>query len=225
MKKFCIIALCFSLLAPLMAEDQVDVSYALGMLLGANLKTTGLAIDASSFTKGLKDVLAGNATKYTDAQARTAVQSSLQAAAAKKGSDNLAAGKTFLDGNKAKSGIKSTDSGLQYEVLVAGSGPKPKAEDTVKVNYEGKLLDGSVFDSSIARNEPATFPLSGVIRGWTEGVQLMNVGGKYRFFVPSDLAYGEQGAGDSIAPNAVLVFEIELLSIEPAAPAAPAEQQ
>lgn len=214
MKKICVIALCFALFAPLFAQDQPDVSYALGMLLGGNLKSSGIEINADSFAKGLTDVLGGKPTKITDAEARGAIQAALQAAAVKKGEANLAVGKAFLDGNKGKPGIKSTASGLQYQVLVEGKGAKPAATDTVKVNYEGKLLDGSVFDSSIARNEPATFPLTGVIPAWTEGLQLMTIGSKYRFFVPSELGYGDQGAGDAIAPNSVLIFEIELLSIE-----------
>lgn len=218
MKKLCVFALCLvlGLAAPLAAEDPVDISYSLGMLIGANLKGSGLQISPETFLKGLEDALGGKPTKYTDAQAQAAVQASLQAAAEKRGADNLTAGKAFLEGNRSKAGIVTTASGLQYEVLSAGSGPKPKATDTVKVNYEGRLLDGTVFDSSIARNEPVTFQLDGVIPGWTEGVQLMPVGSKYRFFVPSELAYGEKGAGKDIGPNAVLVFEIELLDIEPA---------
>jgi FKBP-type peptidyl-prolyl cis-trans isomerase len=205
-------------MAPIMAQGQPDISYSLGMLIGGNLKSSGLEISPEAFMEGLKDVLGGKATKYTDAQAQAAVQASLQAVAAKKGAENLAAGKAFLEGNLKKTGILATASGLQYQVLTAGNGPKPKASDTVKVNYEGKLLDGTVFDSSIARKESATFPLTGVIPGWTEGVQLMSVGSKYRFFVPSELAYGEQGAGNSIGPNSVLIFEIELLSIEAGTP-------
>jgi FKBP-type peptidyl-prolyl cis-trans isomerase len=217
MKKLCTLALCLVLLAPLMAEGQADLSYSLGMLLGGNLKNSGLVVSPEAFLEGLKDVLNGKAPKYTDAQAQAAVQLALQAVAAKKSAANLAAGKAFLDGNGKKPGVASTASGLQYEVLAKGTGAKPKATDTVKVNYEGKLLDGTVFDSSYARNEPATFPLSGVIPGWTEGVQLMPVGSKFRFFVPSELAYGEQGAGNDVAPNSVLIFEVELLSIEAAA--------
>jgi FKBP-type peptidyl-prolyl cis-trans isomerase len=217
MKKLCTLALCLALLAPLVAEGQVDLSYSLGMLLGANLKSSGLDVTPEAFLEGLKDAMGGKAPKYTDAQAQAAVQLALQAVAAKKSAANLAAGKVFLADNGKKPGIASTASGLQYQVLTKGTGAKPKASDTVKVNYEGKLLDGTVFDSSYARNEPAVFPLSGVIPGWTEGVQLMPVGSKFRFFVPSELAYGEQGAGNDVAPNSVLVFEVELLSIEPAA--------
>jgi FKBP-type peptidyl-prolyl cis-trans isomerase FklB len=214
MKKFCILALIVGLALPLAAEDPVDVSYSLGMIIGANLRSGGIEVSPEAFTRGLQDVMSGKGTKYTEAQAQAAVQAYVQAAAAKKSSENLQAGKAFLEGNGKKQGIVSTASGLQYEVIAAGKGPLPAASDTVKVNYEGRLLDGTVFDSSYSRNEPATFPLGGVIRGWTEGLQLMPVGSKYRFFVPSELAYGEQGAGGAIAPNAVLIFEIELLSIE-----------
>lgn len=215
MKKLCLFALCVGLAAsPVLAQAQPDVSYSLGMIIGSNLKSSNLKIDLDSFMQGIRDVIGGKSTKYTDEQAQSAVQAALQASAAQKGAQNLAEGKAFLDKNGKKAGITTTASGLQYEVLVAGSGPKPKATDTVKVNYEGRLLDGTVFDSSYARKAPATFPLSGVIRGWTEGVQLMPVGSKYRFYVPSELAYGQQGASSTIAPNAVLIFDIELLSIE-----------
>ncbi len=216
MKKLCIIALCLGLVAPIMAEGQVDIGYSLGMLIGTNLKSSGLEISPDSFLQGMKDVIAGKATKYTDAEAQAAVQAALQAVAAKKSAANLAAGKAFLEGNRMKPGVLWTPSGLQYQVITAGKGAKPKASDAVTVNYEGKLLDGSIFDSSYARNEPASFKLDGVIPGWTEGVQMMPVGSKYRFFVPSDLAYGEQGAGNDIGPNSVLIFEVELLSIDTA---------
>jgi FKBP-type peptidyl-prolyl cis-trans isomerase len=214
MKKFCILALCLCLAGPLLAEGPVDASYALGMLIGTSIKSTGIAIDPDAFLLGLKDYLAGKPTKFTNEQAQAAVQAAVQAAAEKKGAANLAEGKAFLEANRKKPGVLATASGLQYLVLTAGKGAKPKSSDTVTVNYEGKLLDGTVFDSSFSRNEPASFPLDGVIPGWTEGVQLMPVGSKYRFFVPSELAYGEQGAGGAIGPNAVLIFEVELLSID-----------
>ena len=128
--------------------------------------------------------------------------------------DSGAAGRAYLSANKGKPGVHTTASGLQYEVLTEGTGPRPAASDTVAVHYEGKLLDGTVFDSSIARGQPAVFPLNRVIPGWTEGVQLMPTGSKYRFTIPSELAYGTSGAGDVIPPNAVLVFDIELLAIK-----------
>jgi FKBP-type peptidyl-prolyl cis-trans isomerase len=221
MKKSMVLALCALLVAPLMAEDlpaaasgNVDLSYSLGMLMGASLKSSGLTISPEAFTAGIKDVLDGKDTKYSNADAQAAVQAALQDAQTKKLALNLANGQAFLSSNLKKQGIVATASGLQYEVLTKGTGPMPAISDTVKVNYEGKFLDGQIFDSSYARNEPAVFPLTGVIAGWTEGVQLMPVGSKYRFFVPSELAYGDQGAGGVIEPNTVLVFEIELLSIE-----------
>jgi FKBP-type peptidyl-prolyl cis-trans isomerase len=195
-------------------EAQPDVSYALGMLFGTNLKGSGLKISPETFLAGMKDALDGKALKYTDAQAQAAVQAAVAGVQAKKSADNLAAGAAFLESNKKKAGVKITASGLQYEVITQGKGAKPAATDTVTVNYEGKLIGGTVFDSSIERGEPATFPLNGVIPGWTEGVQLMSVGSKYRFVVPASLAYGEQGAGNAIEPNSVLIFEVELVSID-----------
>jgi FKBP-type peptidyl-prolyl cis-trans isomerase len=226
MKKLLFLILSIGLVSALAAEDakaaapqaQPDVGYALGMLLGANVKGSGLTFNSDSFIAGFKDSLDGKPPKYSEADAQAAVQAALQAAATKKSVDNLAAGKAFLEGNKKKTGVSVTASGLQYEVITAGKGAKPLATDTVSVQYEGKLLNGKVFDSSIARGEPATFPLNGVIAGWTEGLQLMPVGSKYRFYVPSELAYGEQGANNTIEPNSVLIFEVELISIE--APAA-----
>jgi len=128
--------------------------------------------------------------------------------------ENKSAGGKFLQENASAAGVKTTKSGLQYKVLSEGSGPKPTLKDTVKVNYEGKLLDETVFDSSYKRGQPVTFPLGSVIKGWQEGLQLMPVGSKYRLFIPADLAYGERGAGNVIGPNAVLVFDVELLGIE-----------
>jgi FKBP-type peptidyl-prolyl cis-trans isomerase len=214
MKRFIVLALSFGLLAPLAAQaSKADVSYALGMLIGASAKGTNIDVDIDSLLAGVKDSMGGGKTKFTEAQASSMVQASAQAAQQKAGSANLAAGKAFLESNGKKSGVKTTASGLQYEVLKEGSGQKPKATDTVTVNYEGKLLSGKVFDSSIARQKPATFPLNGVIKGWTEGLQLMGVGAKYRFYIPSDLAYGPSGAGGAIGPNETLTFEVELLSI------------
>lgn len=222
MKRLVVMVCILGLILPLVAEDAkgaapdapADVSYSLGMLLGANLKSSGIKVNLDNFFAGFKDTLDGKALKYTQAQAQAAVQSALQSAQAKKGEDNLAAGKAFLESNRAKAGVKVTSSGLQYEVLVLGTGPKPQITDKVKVNYEGKLINGTVFDSSIARKEPVTFPLNGVIAGWTEGLQLMPVGSKFRFVIPSNLAYGEKAPGNSIEPNSVLIFEVELLSIE-----------
>ncbi len=216
MKRTIVAALCAALLLaalPLGAQSsKADVGYALGMLLGNSVKSTGIDIDMDSLVAGLRVSIDGGKAKFTDSQADEIVTSAVQAAYAKKSDAALKAGKAYLDSNKKKSGVTTTASGLQYEVLKKGSGAKPKATDTVTVHYEGKLISGTVFDSSIARGEPATFPLNGVIKGWTEGLQLMPVGSKFRFYIPSELGYGAQGGG-SIGPNEVLVFEVELISI------------
>jgi FKBP-type peptidyl-prolyl cis-trans isomerase len=217
MKRFTVMTICAALAvaiaAPLTAEaSKADVSYALGMLIGGSAKDTNIDIDMDALLAGVKDSLGSGKTKFTMEQAQSMAQTAAQAAHDKVGAANLQAGKAFLESNKKKSGVKSTASGLQYEVIKEGSGAKPKATDTVTVHYEGKLRSGKVFDSSIARKEPASFPLNGVIKGWTEGVQLMGVGAKYRFYIPSELGYGASGAGD-IGPNEVLIFEVELISI------------
>lgn len=193
---------------------KADISYAFGLLIGADLKTTNVDFDLAAFQRGMKESISGKKTKITLVEASGEVQKALATARAKKTEVNLEAEKKFFEKNKEKTGVKATESGLQYEVLTEGTGPKPLATDTVKVNYVGTLLDGKEFDSSIKRNEPAVFPLNGVIPGWTEGIQLMTVGSKYKFYIPSTLAYGAQGAGNVIEPNATLVFEVELLSIE-----------
>jgi len=218
MKRFAIaaalaltIALCLTAQA---APTKADASYALGVLMGADLSGSGLEISYEDFMAGFKAAATGAATRMTPAQAQSTFNAAYQAAQNKIKAQNLATGRAFLDANKKKEGIKTTASGLQYEVLASGSGAKPSATDTVTVNYEGRLLDGTVFDSSYARKQPASFALNGVIKGWTEGLQLMSAGAKYRFFIPSELAYGERGSGDKIGPNATLVFEVELLSIK-----------
>lgn len=214
MKRLIILALCIGLISPLAAQaSKADVSYALGMLIGSSAKGTNIDVDLDALVAGIKDSMGSGKTKFSEAQAGSMVQTAAKAAQDKKGAANLAAGKAFLDSNGKKGGVKTTASGLQYEVIKEGSGQKPKATDTVTVNYEGKLLSGKVFDSSYERKQPATFPLNGVIKGWTEGLQLMGVGAKYRFYIPSELAYGPSGAGGAIGPNEVLVFEVELVSI------------
>jgi FKBP-type peptidyl-prolyl cis-trans isomerase FklB len=218
MKRFAIFVLCSALALPLCAQGKTptdaDVSYALGLLMGANVKGTGLAISIDDFVAAFKTALAGGAARMTDAQAQATLQTAYQAVQSKAKTENLAAGRAFLATNAKKTGVKVTSSGLQYETIKMGTGPKPAATDTVTVHYEGRLIGGKIFDSSYARKEPTSFPLNGVIRGWTEGLQLMPVGSKFRFYLPSELAYGEEGAGDDIGPNLVLIFDVELLSIK-----------
>ena len=218
MKRYAIVALCAIVCLPLAAQAKpvsaADAGYALGLLMGADVKGTGVDLSVDEFIAGFKAALSGGQARMSQAQAQAAFQSAYQAAKGKQAETKLAEGKAFLATNGKKAGVKTTASGLQYEVLRDGSGPKPAATDTVTVNYEGKLLDGTVFDSSYARKQPATFALNGVIKGWTEGLQLMPTGSKFRFCIPSGLAYGEQGAGDDIGPNETLMFDVELISIK-----------
>ena len=191
------------------------LSYALGMVIGHNLKGMGVdSIDAGEFGQAVADVLGGNATKLADNEAQQVVSAFLQKQQQEAGKAVREAGERFLAENAAKEGVTVLPSGLQYVVLAEGKGSKPKATDRVKCHYEGRLIDGTVFDSSYRRGEPAIFPLRGVIRGWTEGLQHMAVGSKFRFYIPYQLAYGAQGAGGSIPPYAALIFDVELLGIE-----------
>ena len=190
------------------------LSYALGMVIGHNLKGMGVdSIDAGEFGQAVADVLGGNATKLADNEAQQVVSTFLQKQQQEAGKAVREAGERFLAENAAKEGVTVLPSGLQYVVLAEGKGSKPKATDRVKCHYEGRLTDGTVFDSSYRRGEPAVFPLNGVIAGWTEGVQLMAEGAKFRFFIPYSLAYGERGAGQSIPPYAALVFDVELIEV------------
>ena len=190
------------------------LSYALGMVIGHNLKGMGVdSIDAGEFAQAVADVLGGNATKLADNEAQQVVTTFLQKQQQEAGKAVREAGERFLAENAAKEGVTVLPSGLQYVVLAEGQGNKPKATDRVKCHYEGRLTDGTVFDSSYHRGEPAVFPLNGVIAGWTEGVQLMAEGAKFRFFIPYNLAYGERGAGQSIPPYAALVFDVELIEV------------
>jgi FKBP-type peptidyl-prolyl cis-trans isomerase FklB len=207
---------------PLALKTQKDkFSYALGMNLGANLHKQSVPVDPNIMARGLKDALAGGKTLLTEDEARAAIttvqndmrekqQVKMQAA----GDANKKEGESFLAGNKAKDGVVALPSGLQYKVLKEGNGPKPAATDSVVCNYRGTLINGTEFDSSSKHGGPATFPVNGVIKGWTEALQLMPVGSKWQLFVPSDLAYGERGAGGDIGPHATLIFEVELVSIQ-----------
>lgn len=190
------------------------LSYALGLVIGHNLKEMGVDnLNGADFAQAVADVLAGNATAMTNAEAQQIVATYMQEKEAEKGKAARETGEKFLAENAKKEGVTVTASGLQYIVLTEGSGRKPSATDNVKCHYEGRLTDGTVFDSSYRRGEPAVFPLNGVIAGWTEGVQLMGEGAKFRFFIPYNLAYGERGAGGSIPPYAALVFDVELIEV------------
>lgn len=202
-------------------NDVKKFSYAMGLEVGGSLKNFGSEVDAAAFSQAVSDALTDTtpmmaieeATKIKqDFFMKRQQEQMAQRSAA--GAANKAEGEAFLAKNKAAAGVQTTASGLQYLVLTPSEGVKPQATDTVKVHYRGTLINGEEFDSSYARGEPISFPLNGVIKGWTEGVALMPVGSKYKFFIPSDLAYGERGAGAKIGANATLIFEVELLAIE-----------
>jgi len=213
--------------APLTLKTQKEkISYAIGMNIGTGMHRQSLQIDPNILVRGLKDALAGGKTLMTDEEAKavmTQLQNEMRKAQQEKMQQASAAnkkeGEAFLDANKSKEGVKVLPSGLQYKILKEGSGPKPTASDTVVCNYRGTLIDGKEFDSSYKRGEPATFPVNGVIKGWTEALQLMPVGSKWQLFLPADLAYGDRGAGADIGPDATLIFEVELMSIQQAKPA------
>ncbi len=192
-------------------------SYALGLNLGTTLHRQSVEVDPDILGQGLKDALAGGAARLTPEQAQAAI-SEVQTELQKKQQEKMAANKTegeaFLAANKTKEGVVALPSGLQYKVLKEGTGPKPSASDTVVCNYRGTLIDGTEFDSSYKRGQPTTFPVGGVIKGWTEALQLMPVGSKWQLFIPSDLAYGPRGTGAAVGPNETLIFEVELLSLQ-----------
>ena len=191
------------------------ISYALGLSMGQNLMGSGVtSLDYADLAAGIKDVLEKNQPQISYQEAQQVLGQFFQELEAKIAGAAKAEGEKFLAENKKREGVQVTASGLQYEVLEATIGQKPKATDTVKVHYEGTLIDGTVFDSSYKRGESISFPLNGVIKGWTEGLQLMSVGSKYKFFIPYQLAYGERGAGQQIPPYAALIFTVELLGIE-----------
>ena len=191
------------------------LSYALGMVIGHNLKGMGVKnLSQDDFGKAMNDVLTNQTTSLTDQEAQKIVGDFLQKQQEEATREIREEGERFLAENAKKEGVVVLPTGLQYTVLTEGTGAQPKATDRVKCHYEGTLTNGQVFDSSYRRGEPAVFPLNGVIAGWTEGVQLMKEGAKYRFFIPYNLAYGERGAGQAIPPYAALVFDVELISIE-----------
>ena len=190
------------------------ISYALGMVIGHNLKSMNVGqLSSADFSQAVADILDGKQPALTDAEAQQLVQKHLQECQENQGKAMREAGEAFLAENAKKDGVVVLPSGLQYTILREGTLRKPKATDSVECHYEGRLIDGTVFDSSYKRGQTATFPLNGVIAGWTEGVQLMGEGAKYRFFIPYHLAYGARGAGGSIPPYAALVFDVELVKV------------
>ncbi len=194
-------------------SEDAKVAYSLGMMIGEQLKQFG-DIDLEVFMQGLEAQNSDAETQLNIQEAQMVLQQRAESQAAAAAAEAEAASAAFLEENAAKDGVTVTESGLQVEILEEGDGEMPTVDDTVSVHYVGTLTDGTQFDSSIDRGEPATFPLRGVIPGWTEGLQLMKVGQKNRFVIPSNLGYGERGAPPSIAPNSTLVFEVELLGIE-----------
>lgn len=192
-----------------------SISYGLGVLVGQNLKNQGFTkLDAAALSKGLQDVIGDKPLAVSAEQANKMVGEYLEKCKTEQSAGIIDEGKKFLADNAKKPGVVTLPSGLQYTIIKDGTGASPLAADKVTVHYTGTLLDGEVFDSSVERGEPATFPVNGVIKGWTEALQLMKVGSKWKLFIPSDLAYGERGAGGKIKPFATLVFEVELLSID-----------
>jgi FKBP-type peptidyl-prolyl cis-trans isomerase FklB len=217
---------------PLKAEDlnnqKKKVSYAIGLDIGKNFKERSMDVNMDILIQGLRDaqgkgqpLLSAEEIQKVMTQFQQDMMKAEQEKRMGQAEGNKTQGEAFLKENAQKPGIKTTASGLQYMVISTGAGPLPKLTDTVKVHYRGTLLDGTEFDSSYKRNQPAVFPLNGVIKGWTEALQLMKVGSKWQIFLPASLAYGEQGAGQVIGPNATLIFDVELISIEKAAAVAP----
>ncbi|MDX8413868.1 MAG: FKBP-type peptidyl-prolyl cis-trans isomerase [Mariprofundales bacterium] len=204
-----------------LTSESSRFSYAVGMNFANSLAQFPVPLDKAALLAAIESALNHGKAEMTPKEAQQTIQSVMKKQQEKvmfkrkaQGDKNKNAGIEFLAENAKKDGVKNTASGLQYTILREGDGERPKASDTVKVNYKGTLLDGTTFDSSYDRGEPISFPLNGVIKGWTEGLQLIKVGGKIRLFIPSDLAYGSRGAGGKIGPNATLIFDVELLAIE-----------
>lgn len=190
------------------------LSYALGLGIGQQIKNMDIEdFSVEDFAQSIRDCVEGKETQMTSKEAQILLNTYFAEKEQKQAQAAMAEGKAFLENNGKKEGVVTTKSGLQYEVLTEGTGKSPKASDTVRCHYEGRLLNGTIFDSSYQRNQPADFGLNQVIAGWTEGVQLMKEGAKYRFYIPYNLAYGEQGAGGSIPPYATLIFDVELVKV------------
>ena len=243
MKTFAITAVALSFALAAFAEDKPPqlkdlkdrASYSIGLNVGFNMKQRNVDISQEAFIAGFKDAMTpGKQPQLNEQQVREtmmAFQKDMEQKQSEQADKNAAAGQKYLSDNKGKDGIKTTASGLQYKVMKEGNGAQPKPTDTVTVNYRGTLTDGTEFDSSFKRNQPATFPVGGVIKGWTEALQLMKVGSKYQLFIPPDLAYGKEGR-PGIPPNSVLIFEVELMDVKatqspltapPGAPPSPAQ--
>ena len=189
-------------------------SYGLGMGIGQNLQSMGINnMSVEDFMKGISDVLAGGKTEMTHAEAQKVVNEHFKALAEEAYAQNKKAGEAFLAENAKKEGVNVLSSGLQYEVITEGNGKKPSATDRVQCHYEGTLIDGTIFDSSIKRGEPAVFGVNQVIKGWVEALQLMQEGAKWRLYIPYDMAYGEHGAGEMIPPYSALIFDVELIKV------------
>lgn len=202
-------------------SEKDKVSYSIGLSIGNNFKNQSVDVDVDVLAKGVKDAISGNKPLMTEKEVQETMMAfqnemkTKQAEHAKVlGEKNKKEGEAFLAENKKKEGVKTTASGLQYKVIKDGNGKKPKATDTVTVHYKGTLIDGTEFDSSYKRGEPTSFPVNQVIAGWTEALQLMNVGSKWQLFIPANLGYGDRGAGPQIGPNAALIFEVELVSLK-----------
>jgi FKBP-type peptidyl-prolyl cis-trans isomerase len=223
-----ILSLCMVLvMSPAFAKEKTELktqkdktSYAIGMNMAASVKTNAIDVDVDALVQGIRDSLTNKKMLLTEDEAREtlmALQKDLQAKMHEKAKvqaeKNKKEGEEFLTKNKGKEGVKTLPDGLQYKVITEGKGKSPLATDTVTVNYRGTLINGTEFDSSYKRGQPATFPVDGVIKGWTEALQLMKEGSKWQLFIPSNLAYGERGAGGSIGPNATLIFEVELIKV------------
>jgi len=227
MKRLILILAAFSLVLPLFGQekspplkDQKDkVSYSLGLNIGFNLGRQNVPINPDALMAGIKDAIA-NKPQLTPDQIKetmTAFEKDMEQKQKAAADKNASEGTKFLEENKKKEGVKTTASGLQYKVVKEGTGAQPKANDTVTVNYRGTLINGTEFDSSYKRGEPATFPVNGVIKGWTEALQLMKAGSKYQLFIPPNLAYGERAVGPDISPNSTLIFDVELMDVKPPA--------
>ncbi len=226
-KKVLSLAACFSLVtlfscngqkgkADMTLKNAADsASYAIGVSIGTNMKKDGLETLNLEILKGaMESVLKGDSLKLGAKESQAAIQGYLAQKQKEKADNNIETGKKFLEENKKKTGVIELPDGMQYMVMKTGTGPKPTETDTVVTHYHGTLIDGTVFDSSVDRGEPAEFPVGAVIKGWTEALQMMNVGSKWKLFVPPGLAYGDRAAGPQIGPNSTLIFEVELLSIK-----------